>query len=117
MADNYRAILKDLIREVLREELGKQGKTPADYRQERGLTREELVDLVNADGIPMHISTIQYYEDGRVRNLEERTVAIRIRKIAEKLNVPLTEYRQSIRARQEVFNASRQRKSRSCVEV
>lgn len=89
---DYRAVLKDLIREVVREEMQSSRTTPADIRERAGYSTAEQVAAV----VGMTTEQFRRYERGDV-NTDNRITAGRLRRIAEALHCTVVEYRAAVR--------------------
>jgi transcriptional regulator with XRE-family HTH domain len=97
--------LIQMIRRIVCEELGKGNKTPGDYRIAAGYDEpEQLAKAVSAD-IKLSTDMLRRYERGDVVEIDGRGVAKRLCAIAEKLNVPVLEYRAAVRRMMEARDA------------
>ncbi len=94
-----------LIRRIVREELGACSKTPADYRIAAGYESPEYLCAAVSDDIPLCVNTLRCYERGDLVEIDGRGVSKRICAIAEKLNVPVLEYRAAVRRMMEARHA------------
>lgn len=94
----YMACLKEIVREVVREEMACGYETPADYRIAAGYGEaDELASALKDVNCEISSEQLRRYERGELANIDDRRVVIRIGAIAKFINVPATQYRAAVR--------------------
>jgi tRNA U54 and U55 pseudouridine synthase Pus10 len=90
-------MIQEMIQDAVRAELGRSLKTPADYRLDSSYPDiNDLAEIVSRE-VPICVNQIRKYERGEITYLDSPNTARRICAIAERLKVPVLEYRTAIR--------------------